>query len=259
MCGARVEAVGDATEPATWSPEIFGIPPDPAPADEVIELRRATPIPAAAATAAPIAVPTPVPTRPPDPDPTATPFSAPAPRTQRLDVDPWSGTPAFAAPGHPGAGLPAVALPEQARAPRPSLAAPVVIPRTPRAGRIAVGTVVLVAAVVLFVIGLADAAAPALGLPPVPEEVAVFLRVAAVAFAGLGLFLVLTGALYREHAEVACRQCRRRVVAWKGSFGLICPSGAHYARIAWFSVALTAGFWLALLATAGFLALWLAG
>ncbi|HTE50720.1 MAG TPA: hypothetical protein VK698_07615 [Kofleriaceae bacterium] len=90
------------------------------------------------------------------------------------------------------------------------------------------------------------------------EEVHIGGNVGAAALALAGIGFILSGALHRAAAQVRCRRCARHVVAWKGSFGLHCPLGDHYARVQWLIVGLTALFWAGLVAVAGFIALWVA-
>jgi hypothetical protein len=89
------------------------------------------------------------------------------------------------------------------------------------------------------------------------EEVHVATSVGTGGLALAGLGLILSGALYRPQVWVRCRRCRRRVIAWRGAFGLHCPHGAHYARVQWLLVGLTALFWVGLLAVAALIGLWL--
>jgi len=90
------------------------------------------------------------------------------------------------------------------------------------------------------------------------EEVYVGGNVGAAALALAGLGFILAGAFHRAEAYVRCRRCLRPVAASRGSFGLHCPLGPHYARVQWIAVALTAFFWAGLLTAGIVLAVWLA-
>jgi hypothetical protein len=68
--------------------------------------------------------------------------------------------------------------------------------------------------------------------------------------------LVVTGLRYRPRQSVRCRVCGAQVLGWKGTFGLFCPLGPHYARISWPIVVVTAGFWLGVAAFALGFAIW---
>jgi hypothetical protein len=116
------------------------------------------------------------------------------------------------------------------------------------AGALALGALALGALAIALAVGrtaiLADADAARGGAPPIPTEAA---GLGALALVPLGLGLVGAGStLARRPSVLLCRRCRERVMPAPGALGLLCPAG-HYARIAWGAVAVTAGFWLAVL------------
>jgi hypothetical protein len=155
------------------------------------------------------------------------------------------------------------------------IAGPTTIPVTPSPSRIVLGAVLAVIALWLAIWflpryspldgdeeaalrargGAAEVAKARRGR--LSEEVHVGGNIAA-GFMGLaGFGLILTGVLYRAHAEVHCRRCGRPVIAWKGAFGLHCPLGPHHARINWVMVGVTASFWLTLIVMGIAFAVWI--
>lgn len=147
----------------------------------------------------------------------------------------------FRPPALPVAGPPAGRLPT-------AYTTPIRIPITPSPARIAVGVVLLMTALW----------AAAWLLPRFDADIRSAGYAGAGAVALAGAVFILFGLLYRAHAEVLCRVCRRPVIAWKSAFGLHCPIGPHHARINWLVIILTCAFWVGLLA-AGIAALALFG
>jgi hypothetical protein len=134
--------------------------------------------------------------------------------------------------GPPRQAAPA-AYPRYAVSGPPHASEPVRVPVTPSLARVVLGGA-------FFLLGLVAAIAI---LPRFPGDARGVVGAAAGALGLVALAFILSGVFYRAQAEVTCRQCRRRVLAWKDAFGLICPIAPHHARINWFMVAVTGVFW----------------
>ncbi len=132
---------------------------------------------------------------------------------------------AWAPPTPPSAPIPPMIPPGGGMAPA--------IPMTPSPGRIGIGVMLAVVALIMAV----------WLVPRLGDDVTAAGRVIAALVGVVGIVFIVFGLRHRAHAEVVCRQCRRPVIAWKGAFGLHCPLGPHQARIDWPMVVLTVGFW----------------